>query len=63
MDWKSIMKNISFYLLRIFIVLLLILIAVSVGAMIGYSIIGDGDNPMDIFNPQLWQYILDFIFN
>ncbi|NJP37403.1 DNA-directed RNA polymerase subunit beta [Alkalicoccus luteus] len=46
------------------IVLALVLIAVSgvVGAMIGYTIIGEGTDPMEIFEPETWQHIYDIIY-
>ena len=60
MDWEITLKSIGIYLLKVVIVALLILLAFVVGAMIGYSLIGDGENPTDIFNPELWKYILNF---
>ena len=62
MDWTNVLKNTLFYLLRFLLVVLLIVVAFTVGAMLGYSVIGDGANPMDIFNRELWEHILSFIF-
>ncbi|EXJ23009.1 hypothetical protein ADIAL_1632 [Alkalibacterium sp. AK22] len=62
MTWKTILKDISFYILKILVVLLLIAVAFIAGAMLGYSVIGGAGEPMDVFNPELWQHILDFIF-
>jgi len=62
MDWTNVLKNTLFYLLRFLLVVLLIVVAFAVGAMLGYSVIGDGANPMDIFNRELWEHILSFIF-
>ena len=48
--------------LRLVIILLLAFIAMIVGAMIGYGIVGDGTNPFEIFNPETWYQIYDMIF-
>lgn len=63
MDWTNVLKSTLFYILRVLLVVLLIVVAFAVGAMLGYSIIGDGENPMDIFNRELWEHILSFVFN
>ncbi|MCC5889172.1 MAG: DNA-directed RNA polymerase subunit beta [Alkalibacterium sp.] len=62
MTWKSILKDVGFYILKILVVLLLIAVAFIGGAMLGYSVIGGSGDPMDVFNPELWQHIMDFIF-
>ncbi|HLR91678.1 MAG TPA: DNA-directed RNA polymerase subunit beta [Atopostipes sp.] len=62
MNWTNILKNTLFYLLRFLLVVLLIVVAFVVGAMLGYSVIGDGQNPMDVFNRELWEHILSFVF-
>ncbi|MDN6195727.1 MAG: DNA-directed RNA polymerase subunit beta [Atopostipes suicloacalis] len=31
--------------------------------MFGYSILGDGGNPLDVFNRELWEHILSFVLN
>lgn len=62
MRWTNILKSTLLYLLRFLLVVLLIVVAFAVGAMLGYSIIGDGSDPMEIFNPELWQHILNFVF-
>lgn len=63
MEWTSVLKRTLFFLLRFVLVVLLIVVAFAVGAMLGYSILGDGSDPMEVFNPELWQHILNFIFN
>lgn len=63
MRWATILKNTLFFLVKFILVVLLILVAFAVGAMLGYSILGDGGNPMEVFNPELWEHILNFIFN
>lgn len=62
MNWTNVLKSTLFYLLRFLLIVLLIIVAFAVGAMLGYSVIGDGANPMDIFNRELWEHILSFIF-
>ncbi|QTJ59259.1 DNA-directed RNA polymerase subunit beta [Dolosigranulum pigrum] len=54
------MKDILFYLLKIVIVLVLLVVFFMVGAMIGYAVVGEGSNPLDVFDQQLWQHVLDF---
>ncbi len=63
MRWTNIIKSTLLFLLRFVLAVLLIVVAFAVGAMIGYSIIGDGSDPMEIFNPELWEHILSFVFN
>lgn len=63
MRWTNIVKRTLLFLLRFILAVLLIAVAFAVGAMIGYSILGDGSDPMEIFNPELWEHILNFIFN
>ena len=63
MEWTSIFKNTLFFLLRFLLVVLLLGVAFAVGAMLGYSVLGDGADPMEVFNPDLWEHILGFIFN
>lgn len=46
--------------LRIIIVMLLFLVAVIVGLVIGYSVIGDGAAP-DVLKLETWQHLLDII--
>lgn len=62
MNWANVLKSTLFYLLRFLLVVLLIVVAFAVGAMLGYSVVGDGANPMDVFNPELWEHILSFVF-
>lgn len=63
MRWTNIIKSTLLFLLRFLLVVLLIIVAFIVGAMLGYSIIGDGSDPMEIFNPELWEHILSFVLN
>lgn len=59
-NWKSILKKTGIYLLKIFLVILVIAVAFIGGVMLGYGVIGDGGSPMDVFEPELWQHIFDF---
>lgn len=63
MEWTNVLKSTMFFLLRFLLVVLLILVAFAVGAMLGYSILGDGTDPMEVFNRELWEHILNFVFN
>lgn len=40
--------------------LVLAFFSIIIGIIIGYAIIGDG-NPIDIFNWNTWQHILNFL--
>lgn len=46
--------------LRIVIVLILVVAAATLGAMVGFSVIGEG-NAMDIFKRETWQHIFDIM--
>ncbi|WP_010531606.1 DNA-directed RNA polymerase subunit beta [Lentibacillus jeotgali] len=46
--------------LRIIVVLVLSAIALLVGLMVGYGIIGDG-NPIDALKWETWQHIIDIV--
>ncbi len=46
--------------LRIVIVLILVVAAATLGAMVGFSVIGEG-NAMDIFKKETWQHIFDIM--
>ena len=63
MDWKGASKRSLLFILRFLLVLLLIFIAFVVGGMFGYSVIGDGGNPLDVFNRELWEHVLSFVLN
>jgi hypothetical protein len=47
-------------LIKVVLVLVLAMIALFVGLMIGYGVIGDG-NGFDVFKPSIWHHILDFV--
>lgn len=46
--------------LRIIVVLLLAAIALALGLIVGYGVIGDG-NPMDALEWETWQHIIDIV--
>lgn len=46
--------------LRLVILLVLVILAAIVGAMIGYSVIGDG-SAVDVFKKDTWRHIFDII--
>ena len=48
-------------LLRILVFLLLALILFALGLMIGYAVLGEGKNPLDIFPKEIWDKIFKFI--
>ncbi|HLR61499.1 MAG TPA: DNA-directed RNA polymerase subunit beta [Lentibacillus sp.] len=45
---------------RIIVVLVLSAIALIVGVMVGYGVIGDG-NPIDALKWETWQHIIDIV--
>ncbi|ARD49735.1 hypothetical protein SporoP37_12035 [Sporosarcina sp. P37] len=46
--------------LRVVILLVLMLLAAMAGAMIGFSVIGDG-SAGDVFKKETWQHIFDIM--
>ena len=46
--------------LRIVIILALVVVAAVLGAMVGYSVMGEG-KAMDVFKPATWQHIFDIM--
>ena len=48
-------------LLRILVFLLLALILFALVLMIGYAVLGEGKNPLDIFSKEIWDKIFKFI--
>ncbi|KOS66763.1 DNA-directed RNA polymerase subunit beta [Lysinibacillus contaminans] len=46
--------------LRVVLVLLLVVGTAVVGAMVGYSVIGEG-KAMDVLKPGTWQHIFDIM--
>ena len=46
-------------LLFVFLILVLALIIFAVGLMVGYAVVGDGDNAMSILSLDKWQEIIN----
>ncbi|TCD46549.1 DNA-directed RNA polymerase subunit beta [Streptococcus sp. X16XC17] len=57
MDKES-LSYVGRQLLLILIVLLLALMIFAAGLMIGYAVVGDGDNVWAILRPEKWQEIM-----
>ncbi|MGM7634717.1 DNA-directed RNA polymerase subunit beta [Bacillus sp. Hm123] len=36
--------------------------AATMGAIIGYSVIGGG-HPLEVFNPQIWIHLVEVLYN
>lgn len=51
----SLGKNILF-------VILILLLSAAIGMMIGYSLLGNGHNPIEVFRPSLWKEVFRLIF-
>lgn len=46
--------------LRVVVVLILIVAALVIGLMVGFSVIGDG-SPTDVLRGDTWQHIIDIV--
>lgn len=46
--------------LRVIVVLILAIVALILGLMVGYGVIGDG-NATDVLKQETWQHIVDII--
>lgn len=46
--------------LRIIVVLMLSALALIIGAIIGYGVLGDG-SPLDVLKIETWQHIIDIV--
>ncbi|MFD0944027.1 DNA-directed RNA polymerase subunit beta [Savagea faecisuis] len=55
-QWKKVRK--IPILARVGIVLILAILAIVIGTMIGYSVLGDG-SALDVFKKDTWQHIFD----
>ncbi|MEX2783572.1 DNA-directed RNA polymerase subunit beta [Streptococcus sp. H49] len=52
--WKYVLKQ----LLLVFFIALLCLLCFAAGLMLGYSFIGDGENPFALLSPDKWQELI-----
>ena len=48
-------------LLRILVFLVIAIILFALGLMIGYAVLGEGKNPLDIFSKEICDKIFRFI--
>ena len=48
-------------LLRILVFLIIAIILFALGLMIGYAVLDEGKNPLDIFSKEIWDKIFRFI--
>lgn len=58
MDQKENLRFVGNQLLLILFVALLALILLAVGLMVGYGVIGDGDNVWSILTAEKWQELI-----
>ncbi|MBF0819171.1 DNA-directed RNA polymerase subunit beta [Streptococcus acidominimus] len=58
MDQKESLRFISNQLLLILLIVLLALIMFAIGLMVGYGVIGDGDNIWAILSAEKWQELI-----
>lgn len=58
MDQKENLRFVGNQLLLILFVVLLALILFAIGLMIGYGVIGDGDNVWAILSADKWQELI-----
>ncbi len=47
--------------LRIVVVIILIFLALIIGLLVGYSVLGDAEQPLDVLTFEFWQHIMDII--
>ncbi|HFI0238682.1 TPA: DNA-directed RNA polymerase subunit beta [Streptococcus suis] len=54
-------ENLNYLGKRLFSILIVVLLAIlvfAVGLMVGYGVIGDGDNVFAILSPTKWQELM-----
>lgn len=54
--------NPSFILKNVLLVLLILILSTAIGMMIGYSLLGYGDNPLEVFRPSLWIEVFHLLY-
>ena len=47
--------------LRLIVIFLLAVFALIIGMVVGYTIIGDGTDPLEVLTFEFWQHVLDII--
>ncbi|HEL2056250.1 TPA: DNA-directed RNA polymerase subunit beta [Streptococcus suis] len=45
-------------LLSVFIVILIAILVFALGLMVGYGVIGDGENMFAVLSPEKWQELI-----
>lgn len=46
--------------LRVIIIIVLIFVSMTIGAAIGFGVLGDG-KAIDVFKPSTWTHVLDLV--
>jgi len=57
---RSRVKDVLRFLLKVILFILILVLIFAIGLVLGYSIIGNGGNPLDVFDLDLWSNILNF---
>lgn len=52
--WKYVFKRLALFL----VIALLALVFLALGLMLGYGVIGDGDNAWSILSPDKWRDLI-----
>lgn len=52
--WKYVFKRLALF----FVIALLALFFLALGLMLGYGVIGDGDNAWSILSPDKWRELI-----
>lgn len=47
--------------LRIIVVILLILVALIIGLIVGYTVLGGAEEPLEVLTFDFWQHVIDII--
>ena len=47
--------------LRVIVIFLLAFFALILGMIVGYTFLGDGENPLDVLTFDFWRHVLDII--
>lgn len=61
---KSTHKQKNFFvsaIIRLLVIIGITLVLFVVGMMIGYSMLGEGNNPFEVFQPSTWEHIKNFV--
>ena len=47
--------------LRLVLIVAFFVIFFAAGAMFGFAMLGNGGSPFNVFNPAIWQHIIDLV--